>query len=127
MAKHTRVDARNARGSELAIQEQITDTPVLPPAEQLEKYENINAGTTAWLLAQTEKEADFRRNQVNKVNIFTFINILVGQIFGLFIGLFGISMSAYLAMHDAEVTGSVIGGATVVGLVSAFLIGSKKK
>jgi hypothetical protein len=70
MAKHTRVDARNARGSELAIQEQITDTPILPPAER---------------------------------------------------------MAAYLAMHDAEVTGSVIGGATVVGLVSAFLIGSKKK
>lgn len=127
MAKHTRVDARNARGSELAIQEQITDTPILPPAEQLEKYENINAGTTKWLLTQTEKEAEFRRNQVNKVNIFTFINILVGQVFGLFIGIFGISMAAYLAMHDAEVTGSVIGGATVVGLVSAFLIGSKKK
>jgi hypothetical protein len=44
-----------------------------------------------------------------------------GQLFGLIIALVGLALATYAAISGQPWFGSIIGGATLVGLVSAFL------
>jgi uncharacterized membrane protein len=44
-----------------------------------------------------------------------------GQIFGLIIGLAGLGLATFAAVHDQPWFGSIIGGSTLVSLVSVFV------
>jgi uncharacterized membrane protein len=46
-----------------------------------------------------------------------------GQLFGLIIAALGLLVSAFLGYHGKEVAASVVGGATLVGLVTVFIKG----
>lgn len=48
-----------------------------------------------------------------------------GQLFGLIIGIFGIGSATFAAVSGQPWFGSIIGGATLVSLVSVFVIGRK--
>ncbi len=50
-----------------------------------------------------------------------------GQIFGLIIGMFGISVGAIVACLGHEAVGSVIAGTTVVSLATAFILGRQQQ
>jgi len=50
-----------------------------------------------------------------------------GQIFGLIIGLSGLSLATYSAVSGQPWFGGIIGGATLVSLVSAFLVAKQKE
>lgn len=125
MSKKTHVSARNHEKS-IDIHHHEYDHPVLPPPEVMKKYEETYTGAFKWVLVQTEEESKHRRKRSLLVNCFTFINICIGQIFGLIIGILGLTISAYLALHGAQTTAAIIGGSTVLGLTGSFLSNSKK-
>jgi fructose-specific phosphotransferase system IIC component len=79
-----------------------------------------------WVFEETSKESAFRRDEVRRVNTFTFIERVGAQCFGLVIGCTSLYVAYSLAMAGHDLVAGVIGGTTVVGLVTAFVIGSKK-
>jgi hypothetical protein len=54
-----------------------------------------------------------------------FVERMAGLVFALLIAMLGLSVATYLAINSKEVTASIIGGATLVGLVTAFIAGKK--
>lgn len=52
---------------------------------------------------------------------------LIGQIFGLILGLVGLGCGTFLAFNGFETVGAIIAGGTVVSLVSVFVIGKKSQ
>lgn len=54
-----------------------------------------------------------------------FVERIAGLVFALLIAVLGLGAAVYLAIADKEITAAVIGGATLVGLVTAFVAGRK--
>lgn len=54
-----------------------------------------------------------------------FIERIAGLVFALVIAVVGLGVAAYLALNNHDTAASVIGGATLVGLVTAFIAGKK--
>jgi uncharacterized membrane protein len=104
------------------IQQTSFSGPMPPPAI-LEGYERLVPGAAERIL--TMAESDTKHQQAIELEALraAAAEIKRGQIFGFVIGLtaLGASMLA-LAMGSPAVAG-VIGGTTVVGLVSVFIIG----
>ena len=73
-----------------------------------------------------EMESRDRHAETKRVNIFTFIITLVGQIFALLIGLAGLSAGVYVAVHGNHPwVASIIVVSAFTSLAAAFL--SQKK
>ena len=79
-----------------------------------------------WVFDQTQVESEHRRKEVRRVNTLIFVERIAGLLFALVIAVFGLGVAAYLAIQGKELTASVIGGATLVGLVAAFIGGKQK-
>lgn len=61
----------------------------------------------------------------NGTNAMTFVERMAGLVFALLIAIAGLWSAVYLSMKGHDVTASVIGGGTLVGLVTAFIAGRK--
>lgn len=110
----------------IAVQEHETDSPLLPIAH-LEKLQQLMPDKVDWVFQQTQIEGEFRRTETRRINTLIFTERIVSIISGLTIGVCSLGVSAYLALHGSEAVAAVIGGTTVVGLVTVFVIGSAKK
>lgn len=124
MAKHTQVKAQNQNGNSLQLTQHETDSPVLPVA-QLEQLHAFRPDLVDWVKDQTEQEAVHRRKRVTRVDTFILIERLSGLIAGSLISCFGLLTAAYLALHDQAVVAGVLGGGTLVGLVTVLVQGKK--
>ena len=111
---------------QVTVSDHDTDSPLLPIG-QLEKLKEIAPDKVAWVFDETSKEGDFRRNETRRVNTFVFAERLLGMAAGLAIGCTALWASYVLAMNGHDVVAGIIGGTTVVGLVSAFLYGVKQR
>lgn len=111
---------------ELTVQGQEIDTPVLP-VDQLEQLHRFRPDIVDWVLHQTEKEADFRRNRQNKVDSYIRWEILIGQIFGLAIGIAGIIGGAVVAISGHPGAGGTIASISIGTLAVAFIGKMNKK
>jgi uncharacterized membrane protein len=109
----------------VTVSQHETDSPVLPIA-QIQRLKEIHPERVDWVFEETSKESTFRRNEVARVNTFTFIERIAAQCFGLVIGGASLYAAYMLAMAGHDVVAGVIGGTTVVGLVTAFVVGSSK-
>ncbi len=63
---------------------------------------------------------------MSRVNTLIFVERIAGLLFALLVAIVGLGTSAYLAIQGKELTATVIGGATLVGLVAAFIGGKQK-
>ena len=128
MSRSTRIAAQKTRDGDLgiAMSEHSTDSPVIQ-IEVLERLHAFRPDKVDWVFDQTEKEAEYRRKNDARVNIFIFIERLLGQIFGLVIGLSGIAGSVYLGVHDHEVLAGTIATATIATLAVSFIKGRNSK
>lgn len=99
----------------------------LPPPKLLEEYNMILPGAAERILSMAEAEAKHRHEMEKTVLIETASEAKRGQKYGLFMGIFAITASVVAAFLGAEKTAMVIGGSTVVGLVTVFIIGRFKK
>ncbi|MBI5193234.1 MAG: hypothetical protein HZA08_07325 [Nitrospirae bacterium] len=124
--KSTAAKVRHKDGDELTLEQHETDSPIIPVAH-LERLHNFRPDAVDWVLKQTEDEAQYRRSQSNRVNIFIFIQNLLGQIFAAGIGILAIVAGSYVAMNGQPWAGATIATAGLTGLAAVFLIGRTKK
>jgi hypothetical protein len=101
-----------------------TDAPLLP-IEQIARLKDLAPDRVDWVFQQTELESMGRRSEVRRINTMTFIERMAGLVFALLVSMMGLGASIYLAMNGHEVTASIVGGGTLVGLVTAFVAGRK--
>ena len=104
-----------------------------PSADQLLKYNQITPGLADRIVAMAEKESSHRHAQEkvildtdSKLAISASREVLIGQVFGLIIGLATISAGTFLAYSGNNFAGGAIGSAGVIGLVSVFVLGRSK-
>jgi uncharacterized membrane protein len=102
----------------------------IPPPEMLRQYEQLRPGLVDKVIKMAEDEAGHRRaSEMEAIAIQSRDQIayrrseLLGQIFGLAIGVVAILSAAYMAVHGAQLAASIIGTGGVTGLVTAFIAG----
>jgi uncharacterized membrane protein len=124
--------------SSLAIEPQITQVATfsgpLPHPASLKEYDNVLPGLAERIVVMAEAEARHRhdmdkeaarQNELLMNNEFS--ERRSGQIFGLCIGALCIIACIVAIVFGAEGAAMVIGGTTVVGLVTVFVVGRIKK
>lgn len=102
----------------------------IPSPDLLRQYEALRPGLADRIVKMAEEEAQHRRAieteiiavQSRDQNAYRFSELL-GQIFGLLIGLTAISGAVFCAVHGAQIAGAFIGTTGVTGLVTAFILG----
>ena len=121
-AKGTVADG-NGNSKPVAQFQQASFSGPMPPPAVLEGYERLVQGAAERILVMAESDAKHQQEIEFAALRAAEAEIKRGQLFGFVIGLtaLGASMLA-LAMGSPAVAG-VIGGTTVVGLVSVFIIG----
>lgn len=105
----------------------------LPHPEILKQYEQIQVGLAERIIAQAEREA-VHRHELEKKAMDSQIadekagrrEARLGQVFGLIIGIVTIGLGAYVAVNDAQIPGSIIGGLGITGLVGVFVYGRSR-
>jgi uncharacterized membrane protein len=122
--KSTQVNIQNRHGR-LTAQQQETDSPIIPVA-QLERLNSFKPEAVDWVINQTQIEAEHRRKEGIRTNTFIFIERVMGQIFALLIGLAGIGVGGYVALHGEPGAGGTIAGLAITGLAAVFLTGRSK-
>lgn len=110
----------------VTLSEHESDAPLLPIV-QIERLHAICPDKVPWVFDETTKEGNFRRSETTRINTLVFVERMAGVAAGLFIGYYAISTALELAMAGHDWVAGIIGGTTVVGLVSAFLIGVKRR
>ena len=101
-----------------------TDSPLLP-IEQIERLQQLVPHRVEWVFDQTQIESESRRSEMKRINTMVFVERMAGLIFALAIAIIGLGVATFLAMNQHEAPASIIGGATVVGLVAAFIAGKR--
>ena len=117
---HTNLKATSKDGGEVSVSHTTTDSPILPAAN-LAQLQAIDPTLVGWVTKQTEQEATNRRSRQRRVDTFLFIERIGGLVCGALIAALGLGLSVYLAMHDHDVVAGVIGGSTLVAIVSVLV------
>lgn len=124
--KHTSAKVNsNKDGHELSIQQHETDWPILP-VPQLEQLHKFKPEAVDWVIQQTQIEAEHRRSETIKINKYTFVERILGQIFAFIIGVVGVGGGSYVAVNGQPEAGGVIATAALTGLAVVFLTGRSK-
>lgn len=118
--------AKVNRHNELTLQQNETDSPIIPIAH-LERLQAFKPEAVDWILNQTQIEAEHRRREGKRVNTLIFTERLIGQIFALLIGLSGIGAGGYVALQGQPAAGGTIASFAITGLAVVFLTGRNKK
>ena len=115
---------------EIAQIQRTTFYGPIPHPSILEGYEKIVSGAANRILAMAEANAKHTHALEIKALEIKSAEIKRGQIFGFSIGLAALGVCVYALIVGAHGTATSIGGITLVGLVSAFILGrlpSKKE
>lgn len=101
-------------------------SPVPPPA-LLQAYNKINPKYADRIFRLIEAEGEHRRKMewegLRRANR----EVHIGQVLGFLLGGFIVACGTYAAIHGYTVSGSLIGTGGVVGIVFAFIYGSRGK
>ena len=126
MASRTKTAGLSRDGSSVVIQQHETDSPILPVA-QMERLHKLDPDFTKFIIDQTAKEADFRREETKRTNSMVFTTMLSGQFCALIVGLIGVTGGCYIAYINPAnpYAGAIIAVASVSGLAIAFISGRK--
>ena len=109
----------------VTVSEQFTGP--IPPPPIMKQYEEILPGSADRILKMAENQSEHRQSLEKKRLSFSNREVHLGQIFGFLIGAIAIVTGGYTALSGAQIPGGVIGTSAVIGLVSVFVIGSKRK
>lgn len=105
------------------IQKTTSFSGPIPPPTILEEYNRIVPGAADRILKMAEAESQFAKDITFAAIRTEADEVKRGQILGFCIGLAALATAA-LALHLGHPTAAgVIGGTTVVGLVSVFVVG----
>lgn len=115
---------------QLVVQQTSAFSGPLPPPEVVARYAEIAPDWPERIIAMAEKEGDHRRAceaqlvaQERTEMELTFRQKGRGQLYGFCIALAGLGLTAWFGAAGKEVVASVLGGGTVLGLVTVFVTG----
>jgi len=97
----------------------------LPLPSILREYNEIQPDFAERLLRLTEEEARHRHEITRRSQSMAAVETFIGQLFGLIVALSAFGASAWFAYLGHPVSASVIGGTTILGLVSVFVTGRR--
>jgi uncharacterized membrane protein len=97
----------------------------IPDPETLERYNQMIPNGADRIMKMAENQANHRMEIEKTVIRRQSFQSMLGQVFGLIIGIAGLASGTFLVYSDYPKTGGVIAGATVISLVSVFVIGRK--
>ena len=106
----------------LSISTPVVPGP-LPSPDILARYNQLIPGAAGRIIAMAETDAMHLQSMEEMRLSASFQERRLGQIFGFSIAVMGLSASVFLAVTGHEITASVLGGATLISLVSVFVIG----
>ena len=116
--------SEKAHRTAITVEHQSFSGPLPPPA-LLEHYNAIQPDFAERLLKMTEAEAAHRHRTVDRAMTLSAIETFLGQVFGLIVALAGFATTIWLGLAGQTETASIVGGTTVVGLVTVFVVGRK--
>ncbi len=99
----------------------------LPPAEMLAKYNDVVPDAAERIITMAEQQVIHRHVLEKKVIDSDIRNSQLGLRYGLIIGLVAILGGILCIVLGKEISGSIIGGTGVTGLVSVFVYGSSQR
>jgi uncharacterized membrane protein len=99
----------------------------LPSPQILREFNEIVPGSADRIITMAEKQEDHRIEIESKVIESNIRNEKLGVISGLVIGLAGLSCATICALYGHDWVAGIIGGSTLVSLVSVFVIGKSKR
>lgn len=124
-SRQTNLRASSPHGGELSLQTTTTDSPVLPIA-QLEQLRQIAPHRIDWVFDETSKEAEFRRNEVRRVNTLTFATHMATLTMALAAVAAGIGAAMYCASIDQTAVAVTFATTTIGGLAWAFMSSARR-
>lgn len=99
----------------------------LPPAEQLQAYEEILPGAADRIIKMAEDQAFHRRTQEEKMVNSSCGDSRLGLWLGFTIGLCALVLSGTIAIFADTTLGSLLGFVSITSLVGVFVYGSRQK
>lgn len=99
----------------------------IPPPTILEHYDQIQPGFAERILVMAERQGAHRmqlenialQGQINRSNR--------GQVFGFILGLVGLVAGSFCVYSGHDAAGASLGGASLVSLVTVFVIGRSQQ
>jgi uncharacterized membrane protein len=95
----------------------------LPHPEILKMYNDIMPGSAEKIIKMAEDQSLHRRNLENKVIESDVKRQRNGQVLGFIISMFGLLMSAVIAIFSDPLAGAIVGFGTLASLVGVFMYG----
>jgi uncharacterized membrane protein len=127
MGKKKNKNLPNPQLSKVHVRQFELTTGPLPSPSVFQKYEEVLPGAAERILIMAEKQSEHRRDIEAKVISSDTFNSKLGLIFGFIIGMTALIGSYLLITHGMVIPGSILGGGTVVALVSTFVYGSRQR
>lgn len=98
----------------------------IPPSGELREYDQVLPGAAERILKMAEIDQQ-HTHEMEKIGLrMTFIEKRIGQIFALMVSLGAFTAAVVMTYFHAEKAAMVLGGSTILGLVSTFIAGRKK-
>jgi uncharacterized membrane protein len=114
----------NLRAVQYSVEQRtVARSGPLPAPEELAAYNQVFPGAAERIIKMAEAQSEHRMGVEKHVIHSHQDQVKRGQYFGLFSVAIVVACATYAAISGAEGFASVLGGATVVGLATAFLGG----
>ena len=114
------------QGSQIIVEQTQISGPI-PSPEIIAGYEKTLPGSADRIIKMAEKEQEHRHRMERTNSKMTVGIIVLGQIFGVMIGLSGILGGLYLVLHDKALSGFSAFFVSLGSLVAVFLYDSRNK
>jgi uncharacterized membrane protein len=99
----------------------------LPSPQSIKNYDQVVANGAERIFKMTENQSTHRMELEKKIYSSQIRQSGIGQIFGFLIALIALIIAWDLAKDNQVAVASIIGGTTVIGLVTIFVLGRRKK
>jgi uncharacterized membrane protein len=99
----------------------------LPPPKILQQYDQIAPGSAERIISMAESQSKHRQEIERIVITSDTKNARLGLHYGLIIGLAAVVGGVLCIMNGYEVSGSIVGGTGLTGLVGVFVYGSRQR
>ena len=120
MSRQTNARLKGKDGAELVVSDNHSDSPLLPFAG-LERLHAFRPDRVDWVFEQTQIEAETRRAERRRTNVFIFVERLLGLLASLLVGVLGVGGGIYAALQGHDWLGGVVAVTTIGTLAVAFL------
>ncbi len=98
----------------------------LPAPKHLRQYNEIVPGAAERIIVMAEKEQEHRHSSEDLDLSAAIKQVTRGQWMAFILAIVFAGIAVWLTLSGFEVAGSVVFGSTIVGIVTAFIVGNKK-